>query len=228
MAIAAAKACYSPDALTPESSARTSKGRKARTMDSRVDRGWKILGVKGSYHGDTIGAMDASEPSVYSNMVPWYRGRGAWIDPPEVGIIAGQPTVRLPSKSADSEFSEHLRSSTGPTYEYGSIDEIYNVEARITAGDPLHNVYRNVVRKWLDRVVRQESNRFGALLLEPMVLGAAGMVFVDPLFQRTLIDVVRDSGDLFALSDPPFKDAHSVPSIQKRSGWKGLPVIFDE
>ncbi|KAH9178390.1 PLP-dependent transferase [Lactarius sanguifluus] len=32
---------------------------------------------------------------------------------------------------------------------------------------------------------------FGALVLEPLVLGAGGMVFVDPLFQRLLIDAAR-------------------------------------
>ena len=43
------------------------------------------------------------------------------------------------------------------------------------------------------------------------------MVFVDPLFQRVLVDVVRRNGALFGTSTKP-------PS----SGWVGLPVIFDE
>lgn len=46
-------------------------------------------------------------------------------------------------------------------------------------------------------------------------MGAGGMIFVDPLFQRILVDVVRTSPSL----------SHSV-----RAGpdWSGLPVIFDE
>jgi dethiobiotin synthetase/adenosylmethionine--8-amino-7-oxononanoate aminotransferase len=36
----------------------------------------KILGLRGSYHGDTMGVMDASEPSVYNAKVEWYQPRG--------------------------------------------------------------------------------------------------------------------------------------------------------
>jgi dethiobiotin synthetase/adenosylmethionine--8-amino-7-oxononanoate aminotransferase len=36
----------------------------------------EVIGLKGSYHGDTMGAMDASEPSVYNEKVEWYRPRG--------------------------------------------------------------------------------------------------------------------------------------------------------
>ena len=43
-----------------------------------------VIGLKGSYHGDTIGAMDASEPCVYNKKVDWYRGRGFWFDYPTV------------------------------------------------------------------------------------------------------------------------------------------------
>lgn len=36
----------------------------------------EILGLKGSYHGDTIGVMDCAEPSVYNRKETWYRPRG--------------------------------------------------------------------------------------------------------------------------------------------------------
>jgi dethiobiotin synthetase/adenosylmethionine--8-amino-7-oxononanoate aminotransferase len=36
----------------------------------------EVLGLKGSYHGDTMGVMDASEPSVYNDKVEWYKPRG--------------------------------------------------------------------------------------------------------------------------------------------------------
>jgi bifunctional dethiobiotin synthetase / adenosylmethionine---8-amino-7-oxononanoate aminotransferase len=35
-----------------------------------------ILGFKGSYHGDTMGVMDSSEPSTYNDRVEWYRPKG--------------------------------------------------------------------------------------------------------------------------------------------------------
>jgi dethiobiotin synthetase/adenosylmethionine--8-amino-7-oxononanoate aminotransferase len=36
----------------------------------------KILGLMGSYHGDTMGVMDCSEPSIYNKKVEWYKPRG--------------------------------------------------------------------------------------------------------------------------------------------------------
>lgn len=44
-------------------------------------------------------------------------------------------------------------------------------------------------------------------------MGAGGMIFVDPLFQRVLVDVVRSRED----------HADHTPGE-----WQGLPVIFDE
>ena len=43
--------------------------------DHRVDQ-LEILGLKGSYHGDTMGVMDCSEPSVFNEKVEWYNPKG--------------------------------------------------------------------------------------------------------------------------------------------------------
>ena len=32
---------------------------------------WNVIGLHGSYHGDTIGAMDLSSPNVYNERVHW-------------------------------------------------------------------------------------------------------------------------------------------------------------
>lgn len=56
-------------------------------------------------------------------------------------------------------------------------------------------------------------------------MGAGGMIFVDPLFQRCLVDVVRSREDLFSLSDPPLRDACVN---RDADGWRGLPVVYDE
>ncbi|KAK8051874.1 bifunctional dethiobiotin synthetase/adenosylmethionine-8-amino-7-oxononanoate aminotransferase [Apiospora rasikravindrae] len=57
--------------------------------------------------------------------------------------------------------------------------------------------------------------------MEPVVLGAGGMVLVDPLFQRALVNVVRRSQHLFS---PEFIGHPSGDG----NDWTGLPVIFDE
>lgn len=223
MAIAAARTRYAPAALTPASTQRAAAGREAGSIAGRPEREWKVLGLKGSYHGDTIGAMDASEPSVYSNMVHWYRGRGEWIEPPQVSVVNGVPTVKVPGGEAGLEWDK-----ADGSHSYSSLQAVYDVPSRLSS-DPLAKTYRAMISAWLDRVVRLEGNRFGALLMEPLVLGAAGMIFVDPLFQRVLVDVVRESESLFALSDAPLRDATAARSAPCGDGeWKGLPVVFDE
>jgi dethiobiotin synthetase/adenosylmethionine--8-amino-7-oxononanoate aminotransferase len=68
--------------------------------------------------------------------------------------------------------------------------------------------------------------------MEPVCLGAGGMVFVDPLFQKILVDVVRSSSDLFgstkltASSDSSSQSRLS--SADEAGEWQGLPVIYDE
>ncbi len=87
-------------------------------------------------------------------------------------------------------------------------------------------------RPWPSTTARTSANRwstrsalrarsFGALVMEPICLGAGGMVFVDPLFQAVLVEVVRSSEDLFA------PEGHSGPRL-KPGDWRGLPVIYDE
>lgn len=36
----------------------------------------EVIGLKGSYHGDTMGVVDASEPGLYNNTIEWYKPRG--------------------------------------------------------------------------------------------------------------------------------------------------------
>lgn len=41
----------------------------------------------------------------------------------------------------------------------------------------------------MDEFENDGETVLGSLLLEPLVMGAGGMVFVDPLFQRVLVQV---------------------------------------
>ncbi|KAG8739295.1 hypothetical protein FRC12_016373 [Ceratobasidium sp. 428] len=164
------------------------------------------LGLKGSYHGDTIGAMDACEGGVYNAAVEWHRERGFWFDPPTIGVQNGKVQVILPQSLGDSSTSQH----TLP-----SVSAAYDVASRLHTS--LAKTYEKYIRNELERLV-SKGRAFGALMIEPLVLGAAGMVFVDPLFQRVLVDVVRSSGELFKTS---IDHASS-------SDWTGLPIIFDE
>ena len=159
-----------------------------------------VLGLKGSYHGDTMGVMDCSEPSTFNRKVEWYRGRGFWLDFPQVSMAQGVWQVR----------------SEQGTQQFDSLADIFDLQQRLQSDTAAQ--YRSAIHRTI-REQTQKGTRFGALLLEPIILGAGGMFFCDPLFQRCLVDVVRDHPSLF---HPGTATAHGP------TNWSGLPVIFDE
>uniref|UniRef100_A0A6N2MQY0 Uncharacterized protein n=1 Tax=Salix viminalis TaxID=40686 RepID=A0A6N2MQY0_SALVM len=68
--------------------------------NSRTDKSvqLKVLALKGSYHGDTLGAMEAQAPSSYTGFLqqPWYTGRGLFLDPPTVSLSNNKWNLSLP------------------------------------------------------------------------------------------------------------------------------------
>lgn len=156
-----------------------------------------VIGLTGSYHGDTIGAMNACGEGVYS--CEWHDAKGFWFDPPCIGISDGKPRITLTPAMRDL-IGESAISAP-------SLSWIYDIESRLHT--PLAVKYTLHIKKVLGQLER-EGHRFGALILEPLVMGAGGMVFVDPLFQRIMVDVIRGSTKGRSVS------------------WSGLPVIFDE
>ncbi|KAI8634974.1 bifunctional dethiobiotin synthetase/adenosylmethionine-8-amino-7-oxononanoate aminotransferase [Xylariaceae sp. FL1651] len=171
--------------------------------DTRID----ILGLKGSYHGDTIGTMDCAEPNTYNEKVEWYEGKGVWLDYPQIQCVAGEWQVQVPSEVGTSR-----------NRKFSHLSDIFDLKQRRVRGE--HESYESyilsVLRKHLD-----EGRKFGALILEPVVLGAGGMVLVDPLFQQTLVHFVRRNASLFGLGK-------LSNHVEDDMTWSGLPVVFDE
>jgi dethiobiotin synthetase/adenosylmethionine--8-amino-7-oxononanoate aminotransferase len=158
-----------------------------------------VIGLKGSYHGDTIGAMDACEEGVFSS--EWHDAKGYWFDPPTISIRKGNVVLSFPAAMIPHEPPSNCGIQT--------LSSVYNVPQRLDS--PLASFYRTYITSTLAKLQSSaDSPVFGALVLEPLVMGAGGMIFVDPLFQRVLIDVVRGA--------PP----------KSPTQWIGLPVIFDE
>ncbi|KAJ7621079.1 PLP-dependent transferase [Roridomyces roridus] len=159
-----------------------------------------VLGLRGSYHGDTIGAMDAcAEEGVYT--CEWHNAKGFWFDPPTVSIQQGRPVITLPPA---------LASGAEPSDPDVTMSWVYDVAERLET--PLAAVYRAYIERTLESLEKEGGPRLAALVLEPLVMGAGGMIFVDPLFQRVLVDVVRARG----------------PAPEELNSWRGMPVIFDE
>ena len=123
-----------------------------------------VLGLKGSYHGDTIGAMDASEPCVYNKKVDWYRGRGYWFKYPTVKMRNGRWVVEAPAEM-EEEF--------GSAQSFEKLDDVFNSESR--GHSPKYEKY---IVGILDELVKTQGKKFGALIMEPIILGAGGMIFV--------------------------------------------------
>ncbi|THW77386.1 PLP-dependent transferase [Aureobasidium pullulans] len=165
-----------------------------------------ILGLKGSYHGDTIGTMDLSEPSTYNKKVEWYSGRGHWFDFPLVKMQQGKWIVEPPA-GMEEEF--------GPTRAFSSLDEVFALSGRKADADR----YEAYIQTSLEALTA-EGKKFGALIMEPVILGAGGMLFSDPLFQHILVKVTREQ------CPELYGNAEATPDSEL--GWKGVPVVFDE
>ncbi|KAI8074706.1 adenosylmethionine-8-amino-7-oxononanoate transaminase [Gongronella butleri] len=185
-------------------------------MGSAAKRyGWEqkqpitVLGVDGSYHGDTIGAMDACSPNVYNDQVQWYQPRGHWLQPPTVHIAKGKPYVQLPSTMVDGN-TERI--------DYDSVSSIYAVDQ---LGNQRDSALADIYKKHIEQqLVQLRGRNVGAVLMEPLLMGAGGMIFVDPLFQRVVVDTIREQGkDLLG---------YTTQQGQNDAGWQGVPIVFDE
>ena len=121
----------------------------------------EILGLKGGYHGDTIAAMDCCEPSDFNKVVNWYRGRGLWLDYPYVTMEKGAWKVKCPDNIKGVPKEKGFR----------SLKEIFDFSGRS------YEVYSNYIRKILKQAIEVDKRKIGALIMEPVLLGAGGMVF---------------------------------------------------
>ena len=170
-----------------------------------------VLGLKGSYHGDTIGVMNACSAGDGVYTCEWHEPKGFWFDPPSLTIQDGRIVVTLSPSLRESALNsgvceEDLR-WIGTR---NSLNAVYDVKGRLDTA--LARVYREYIERSLDSI----KTEIAALVLEPLVMGAGGMIFVDPLFQRILVDVVRSHSPSAKSSD------------EGRQPRIPIPVIFDE
>lgn len=114
-----------------------------------------VIGLKGSYHGDTVGAMDASEPGTYNERVHWYRGRGYWFDFPQVKLKDGEWIVESPGE---------LEGIFGKVSKFESLGGIFNIQKRLHT--EAARSYTAYIDQTLDRLIKKEQRKFGAVVME--------------------------------------------------------------
>ena len=161
----------------------------------------RILALDGSYHGDTLGAMDMQSPSIFTGpmQTPWYQPRGLFLHPPSLAIRNGHWTVALPSTGitpdTDPLFSENAHDVSVHTSWTNKADA-FDMSAR--QDTPLAREYTRAIESVFEQAERDAKSasisHIGALIMEPVLHGAGGMVLVDPLFQNILMKACRARG----------------------------------
>lgn len=146
---------------------------------------FRVLALTGSYHGDTLGAMEAQAPSSYTGFLqqPWYIGRGLFVDPPTVYMHCGRWNLLLPD-------ALHSEKHDLEDLSFAFRDELFS-ESRDAS--TISRRYSSYISKQLSTYSGGPQNKWiAALIIEPVIHGAGGMHMVDPLFQRVLVKECRN------------------------------------
>ncbi|MQM07889.1 hypothetical protein Taro_040734, partial [Colocasia esculenta] len=191
---------------------------------------YKVLALSGSYHGDTLGAMEAQAPSSYTGFLqqPWYSGRGLFLEPPTIYLSNGHWSISLTEAlQVGMEKIGNIKVCFNASG-FSSQDKLF---CWSRGSSVLAQRYSAYISEQLSRSAREiEMTYIAALILEPgkentqlsikcstfgngmeMInmlatslhnnQGAGGMLMIDPLFQRVLV---------------------------KECKSRNIPVIFDE
>ena len=141
---------------------------------------WTICAQQDCYHGDTLGVMDVAEPSIFNHgQHPWYEPKALFLATPTLGFHDGDLKISIPENNQTVDFS--------------SLEDAMDVETRLDT--LLYTTYTQMIKGKWDTYEAITSNsrprRIGCVLIEPVLVGSGGMKFVDPLWQRALMEVAR-------------------------------------
>lgn len=150
---------------------------------------WIVSAQEDCYHGDTLGAMNIAEPYTDKEH-PWYEQKSLCLATPTLGFREGKLLISFP---------EGLNPSDDVAYEFDSIAHVMDIRARSLT--KLLSLYKEMIEmQWLVHEHRSQQ-KIGSVILEPVMQCAGGMKFVDPLWQRAMVEVAKS---------------------------RNIPVIFDE
>ena len=137
-----------------------------------------VLSQVGAYHGDTLGTMNTSPPNVFNtSQHPWYQCKAQALSVPTVAVVKGSlhiDTSSLCNSKIDHAIESHLIG-------VDTVKELFDMDGRMTTD--LATAYTEHISDILSECSKS-NKEVGALVIEPIMLGAAGLKFLDPLFQK--------------------------------------------
>lgn len=159
----------------------------------RVSQEVAVVTQQGCYHGDTLGCMDMCAPTVFNlGQHSWYVPRTLSLEPPTLAWTQGVLRIHLP-QGVQCEEEE------GTTV-FPSGREVLDLGRRLRT--PLAEVYKGWVRAEMEAFTsRPNAPVLAAVLLEPVLMGAGGMLVVDPLFQRVVVEEARSRGMVVVMDE---------------------------
>ena len=152
-----------------------------------------VVTQAGNYHGDTLGCMDMCAPTVFNmGQHSWYFPRTLSLDPPTLAWNQGLLRIHLPE-------GVQCKDEEGVTM-FDSQAKVFDLVERLKGR--LTDVYR----RWVKDAIKSFSDRpeapeLAAVLLEPVFMGAGGMLVVDPLFQRVVVEEAREKGMIIVMDE---------------------------
>jgi len=148
-----------------------------------------VLAQEDCYHGDTLGCMDVAVPSVFNEgQHPWYSAKGLFLETPTLAFIDGVLEVINPSENCQCKPEDKQI--------FESISDAMDVNNRLNSS--LYTHYKDQIALEWDAYEKESGTIdntkqvIGCVIIEPILMGAGGMKFVDPLWQRALMDVARN------------------------------------
>ncbi|GJQ12326.1 hypothetical protein GpartN1_g4117.t1 [Galdieria partita] len=176
------RAYYSDDGSTAIEIAIKMGLRLYSTRHGSTHQQLEVLSFFGSYHGDTLGAMDCCPKGDYNELQsPWFQPKGVFIEPPRIGMQNGRWILDI------SNSSELFQNSSMANQAYwDSWDEMADLQRDESE---IGIIYQRYVNKILD-----SSRNIASLIIEPLIQGAGGMRLIDPCFQRVLVQEAKRRG----------------------------------
>ena len=157
----------------------------------------RILALDGSYHGDTLGAMDMQSPSIFTGSLqtPWYEPRGLFLNAPTIGLKNQKWTVEYAEELVVAGGAGQTSSTAAVVLDrFENKADVFDVKKRKASSAAAR--YQALIDSVLDNAERLgksgEAPEIGGLIMEPVLHGAGGMILIDPLFQSILMQKCKE------------------------------------